>query len=142
MSLSQSDTNKARRNRHLTSNAVMASTTDAAAAFLERLHRILSRNDFADDELFAIHAAVNETLMNAIQLGNQSKPERQVHVLFSITASDFSIRIRDEGETILPDCNATADDGGCLAERRVTPARPNGRGNIVTMVFRRRRLVR
>jgi anti-sigma regulatory factor (Ser/Thr protein kinase) len=62
--------------------------------------------------MLAIHAAVNEALMNAIQIGNQSNPGRPVHVLFSIKASDFSIRIRDEGATILPDSKVIADDGG------------------------------
>jgi serine/threonine-protein kinase RsbW len=54
------------------------------------------------DELFAIHLAVEEALMNAHKHGNRKSSEKTVVVEYSITPEKFDISVTDEGQGFDP----------------------------------------
>jgi serine/threonine-protein kinase RsbW len=54
------------------------------------------------DEIFAIHLAVEEALMNAHKHGNRKNPEKTVSVEYSTTPEQFEISVEDQGEGFDP----------------------------------------
>ena len=63
-------------------------------------------------DVFSIHLAVEEAIVNAIVHGNKLDPRKTVHVVCHVDAEVMRIQITDEGEGFdpaqVPDC--TADD--------------------------------
>ncbi len=53
---------------------------------------------FGEDEQHGIGMAVRECMVNAVVHGNRYNRNKHVHVNVRKTASDFEVRIRDEGE--------------------------------------------
>ena len=134
-----SATNKRRQHNYVTSNAVMPSTDEGASGFIERLLRMLTHHRFGQEEVIAIQAAVKEALTNAIIHGNESKPEKHVHVIFTMGSTEFSIRIQDKGAGFDPNRLASQSGQGLVLMRRYMDAvRFNRKGNIVTLTLRRR----
>jgi serine/threonine-protein kinase RsbW len=54
------------------------------------------------DDIFAIHLAVEEALMNAMKHGNRKNPEKTVTVEYSTTPEKFDISVADQGEGFNP----------------------------------------
>ncbi len=65
-----------------------------------------------ESELFGIHMALEEAIINAIKHGNREAEDKQVHVVVEASTDSFFLRVTDEGEGFnpddVPDC--TADD--------------------------------
>ena len=104
---------------------------------------MLSNSRFAADEVFAIRLAVEEALLNAVIHGNQLNPAKEVHVMFTIEANDFGIRIQDEGTGFNPDSvsdptyKSNADQlrgrGLLLMHHSMDAVRFNAKANVVTL---------
>jgi serine/threonine-protein kinase RsbW len=58
--------------------------------------------DYTCDEIFAIHLAVEEALMNAHKHGNRKNGEKTVSVEYSVTPEKFEISVQDQGEGFDP----------------------------------------
>ena len=94
-------------------------------------------------DVFAIHLAAEEALVNAIVHGNRLDPAKRVHVECEVSAEAVRIAITDEGEGFdpasLPDC--TADDrlesasgrGVMLMRSFMTRITYSPKGNAVTL---------
>jgi len=80
------------------------------------------------EEVFAIHLAAEEAIVNAIVHGNKLDPAKQVAVVCEVSARRVLIEVADEGEGFdprqVPDC--TADDRLDV---------PNGRGVMLMRSF-------
>ncbi len=80
------------------------------------------------DDIFAIHLAVEEALVNAVVHGNKLDPGKTVGVDYLVSATLMRIEIADQGEGFdpqnVPDCT--------LAERL---DRPGGRGVMLMRSF-------
>ncbi len=80
------------------------------------------------DDIFAIHLAVEEALVNAVVHGNKLDPGKTVWVDYLVSATLMRIEIADQGEGFdphnVPDCT--------LAERL---DRPGGRGVMLMRSF-------
>jgi serine/threonine-protein kinase RsbW len=57
---------------------------------------------YSCDEIFAIHLAVEEALMNAHKHGNRKNAEKTVTVEYSATPEKFEITVLDQGEGFDP----------------------------------------
>ncbi|HOQ05679.1 MAG TPA: ATP-binding protein [Anaerohalosphaeraceae bacterium] len=78
-------------------------TMEAAERLCGELLQEAVRKGFGEEDLFAIHLALEEAFVNAIQHGNQGDPSKKIHVQYSITPSRFEISIADEGPGFQPD---------------------------------------
>jgi serine/threonine-protein kinase RsbW len=70
----------------------------------------VQRNDFSHDDVFGIHLAIEEAMINALKHGNNQDPLKQIIVEYSVTPDTFDISIVDEGCGFKPD---TVPDPRC-----------------------------
>jgi serine/threonine-protein kinase RsbW len=78
--------------------------SDAAAGkrAVDELLARLKEHDWLENDIFGIHLAVEEALVNAIKHGNQYDDRKQVHFLFKVCGDRVLVEIRDEGEGFDP----------------------------------------
>lgn len=66
---------------------------------------------WSESELFGIHLALEEAIINAIKHGNRESPDKQVHVAVRASLDSFFLEVTDEGQGFdpddVPDCTAT-----------------------------------
>ncbi len=103
----------------------------------------LREQDWIEHDVFAVHLAMEEALMNALKHGNQSNPRKQINVVCLLTPTTFTVTVKDEGVGFdleaVPDC--TDDDrleiasgrGLLLMRSFMTRIEYNKPGNGVTL---------
>ncbi|MBN1295497.1 ATP-binding protein [bacterium] len=67
---------------------------------------MISLKGFSDDDVSAIRFAIHETLVNAIQYGNQGLIDARITVRFYLKGDCFYTDIEDEGSGFDPDALA------------------------------------
>ncbi len=86
------------------------SVRGAGQKLLLELLEALKRNAWSERDIFGIHLAVEEALVNAIRHGNQSDLNKHVHVHCRLASDRVLIEIADEGSGFdpeeVPDCTA------------------------------------
>jgi serine/threonine-protein kinase RsbW len=84
--------------------------SDAAAAkrILDEVLRQLRDHKWSEHDVFGIHLAMEEALVNAIKHGNRLDSNKVVHVMSKVSGDRVFIQITDEGAgfdpTAVPDC--------------------------------------
>ena len=63
----------------------------------------LESDNWSENDLFGIHLAVEEALVNAIKHGNQMDPEKQIEIKISSSLELVRIEIADQGEGFVPE---------------------------------------
>lgn len=122
----------------------LAGTMEAAERLCGQLLEEAEQKGFGEDDLFAIHLALEEAFVNAIQHGNHSDPNKKVRVQYSVTPLRFEITITDEGPGFdpqaLPDprnpenlCKCSGR-GVLLIRSFMDQVEYNPRGNQIRMV--------
>ncbi len=128
-------------------------TVESKSSALEGLYcRILGQlqaNHYTQDDVFAVHLALEEAFLNAVKHGNKMDPSKIVLVEFSVSEEKFEISITDEGHGFNPDRvpdprvgeNLYRPDGRglLLMEAYMDEVAYNEKGNQVTMVRYRKR---
>ncbi len=119
------------------------SETAAARDVLEQILRQLHAFQWGHKDVFAIHLALEEALVNAIRHGNASHPLKQVTIYAEVTEDLFTTRITDEGPGFdpenLPDPTDTdflerpCGRGVKLMQNYMTTVAFNAVGNEVTL---------
>jgi serine/threonine-protein kinase RsbW len=79
-------------------------------------------------EVFGVHVAVEEAIVNAIRHGNRFDPGKNVSMSCQVGADRVTVELADEGAGFDPD--AVAD---CTADENLH--RPNGRGILMMRKF-------
>ena len=74
-----------------------------AKRVLTELLEQLNQNDWGDHDVFGIHMAVEEALMNAIKHGNQLDASKTVEVISRLSSDRMMIQITDEGAGFVPE---------------------------------------
>ena len=107
----------------------------------------LEKNDWPNKDIFGIHMAIEEAVMNAIRHGNQCCPEKEIHVLIEISSTQFYSKITDQGcgfnPEELPDptddenLEKTSGRGVMLIKSFVDEAIYNEKGNSVELKKKR-----
>jgi serine/threonine-protein kinase RsbW len=59
-------------------------------------------NNFSSNDIFGIHLAIEEAMINAAKHGNKQDPLKHIQVEYSITPEMFDICIMDEGGGFTP----------------------------------------
>ena len=125
----------------------IASDTDSACRIMDRLLDQMKLLEWEDHDIFAVHLAVEEALVNAIKHGNQKDASKAVHVSLSVSRDLVEISIRDEGGGFDPEDvpDPTDEDnlelpsgrGLMLMRTYMSSVQFNESGNQVVMTKRR-----
>ena len=59
--------------------------------------------DYDEEDIFAIHLALEEAFINAVKHGNKQDAGRQIEVKYFVTPDKFDIFIADQGDGFDPD---------------------------------------
>ena len=62
----------------------------------------LSELGWEEHDVFGIHLAVEEALVNAIKHGNQDNPEKFVDVILRLSSENFFVQVTDQGQGFNP----------------------------------------
>ena len=54
--------------------------------------------EYSDDDLFAIHLAMEEAIVNAVKHGNKRDPARNVIIEYDLSPQKVDIRVTDQGK--------------------------------------------
>ena len=104
------------------------SDTAAGRVLLEELLDELRRQDWEEKDVFGVHLAVEEALVNAIKHGNQEDPAKLVMVQTHVSATVVKIEVTDEGGGFDPEAVPDPTDDENLEA-------PSGRGLMLMKSF-------
>ncbi|RPJ38250.1 MAG: ATP-binding protein [Planctomycetaceae bacterium] len=68
----------------------------------ERLLSLLEEKGYAQDDLFAVHLALEEAFLNAVKHGNKMDPSKKVVLEYLVDEEKVEIRMTDEGRGFDP----------------------------------------
>jgi serine/threonine-protein kinase RsbW len=66
------------------------------------LPKLKARN-FSEDDIFAVHLALEEAFINAVNHGNRMDPEKEVKIEYFVGAEKVEISMTDEGQGFDPE---------------------------------------
>jgi serine/threonine-protein kinase RsbW len=95
---------------------------------LDELLAQLGRFGWEQSDIFGVHLAAEEAIVNAILHGNQLDPDKAVQVACEVSSRHVQIRVTDEGPGFKPD---TVPD--CTRDDRLDM--PGGRGLLLMRSF-------
>jgi serine/threonine-protein kinase RsbW len=119
------------------------SRTSEGKRILDGVLRQLEAENWFPHEIFGVHLAMEEALVNAIKHGNRFDDAKQVQVVCKLSPEKFYLQVSDEGTGFrveeVPDC--TEDDnlekssgrGIMLMRNFMSRVEYNASGNCVTM---------
>ena len=95
---------------------------------VQEIIHALRRHEWKQDDVFAVHLALEEAVVNAIRHGNGLDPAKRVRVETKISAQRCWIQVEDEGSGFdpreVPDCTANEN-----------LEKPGGRGLMLMQNF-------
>jgi serine/threonine-protein kinase RsbW len=113
----------------------------------DQLLEQLGQHGWPPDDIFAIHLAAEEALVNAVVHGNRLDPKKTVHVDCEVTPELVRLEVTDEGAGFdpasVPDCTleerleAPSGRGVMLMRSFMTRIAYNAKGNSVVLEKRR-----
>jgi len=119
------------------------SRTKAAGQIIDALLAQLEAEKWNSQEVFGVHLAVEEALVNAIKHGNKEDPAKSVRVLVQTSPDQLRVEIVDEGAGFIPAMvpDPTSPDllskphgrGLMLMHSFMTLVEYKGRGNTLVM---------
>ena len=62
----------------------------------------LEANGFSNDDIFAVHLALEEAFLNAVKHGNKMDPTKKVKIDYSVGLDKIEISMTDEGDGFEP----------------------------------------
>ena len=83
-------------------SVVVSSTLTAATEVYEQIVPMLQAYHFSEEDVFAIHLAMEEAVINAVKHGNRMAPNKTIKIDYDISPEKFEIRITDEGKGFDP----------------------------------------
>ena len=114
---------------------------------VQRLLKQMRRQRWTRRQIFAVHLAAEEALVNAIKHGNRYDPHKTVRVSCKVSPECVQIQITDQGEGFdpqtVPDPTREENLGvphgrGILLMRNFVDVQYNDTGNQVVLETRRR----
>jgi serine/threonine-protein kinase RsbW len=121
----------------------MASDPCDGHEVVARILEEMQKADWAEHDVFGVHLAIEEALVNAIKHGNRKDPTKMVEVVCRVSRDRVQIRITDEGDGFDPEAVPDPTDeenleipsgrGLMLMRCYMTAVQFNERGNEVSM---------
>jgi len=123
---------------------VVESKSVAIVRTCKRILTKLEANNFSQEDIFAVHLALEEAFLNAIKHGNKLDPNKEVKIDYSVSLDKVEISMTDEGQgfnpSVVPDprCGEnlykSQGRGLLLMRSYMDVVEFNERGNCVRMV--------
>jgi serine/threonine-protein kinase RsbW len=86
-----------------THSMAIASTPMAISEVCKWILPKLKAHRFSEEDIFAVHLAMEEALINAIKHGNKWDPDKEVKVDYSVSPDKVDISMTDEGTGFNPE---------------------------------------
>jgi serine/threonine-protein kinase RsbW len=109
-------------------SVVIASTPSAVVDVFNQIRPALQTNNYSEEDIFAVHLALEEAFTNAVRHGNKMEPSKAVKVDYSIEPDKVEICMTDEGEGFDPEVIPDPRYGDNLYK-------PAGRGMLLMRSF-------
>ncbi|NIP25222.1 MAG: ATP-binding protein [Phycisphaerae bacterium] len=123
---------------------VVGSSSSAVTSVREEILSKLKANSFSEEDIFAVHLALEEAFINAVRHGNRMDSKKGVKIDYSVAPDKVELTVTDEGEGFDPDTvpdprfgeNLFKPEGRGLFLMRsyMDVVKFNERGNSVCMV--------
>lgn len=106
------------------SSLVVESEPSALGRPCRQILGVLEAKGFSQDDLFAVHLALEEAFLNAVKHGNKMDASKKVVVEYVVDQEKVEIRVTDEGQGF---------DPGAVPDPRLGDNlyRPEGRGLLL-----------
>ncbi len=127
-----------------TFSKVVSSTSDAGKKVCEEILSGLKEKGFGQEDIFAVHLAVEEAFSNSIEHGNKMDPDKNVRIDCLVNSEQVEISLTDEGAGFDPDSvpdprddenlYKTSGRGLLLIRTYMDQAQFNDKGNVLRMV--------
>ena len=82
---------------------VAGSTSSAVTSIREEILSKLKANSFSEEDIFAVHLALEEAFINAVRHGHKMDANRGVKIDYSVTPDKVEVTVTDEGEGFDPE---------------------------------------
>jgi serine/threonine-protein kinase RsbW len=112
----------------ITRSVVLTSTHAAITGVYQQILPGLKANSFSEEDIFAIHLAMEEAFINAIKHGNKDEQSKAVKIDYAIEADKIEICMTDEGDGFDPEVIPDPRYGDNLYK-------PAGRGMLLMKSF-------
>ena len=109
-------------------STIVESKLSALGEPCRRLLSAMEDRGFGQDDVFAVHLAVEEAFLNAVKHGNKMDPLKKVTIDWLVDGEKVDIRLRDEGEGFKPESIPDPRFGENLY-------RPEGRGLLLIHAY-------
>jgi serine/threonine-protein kinase RsbW len=86
-----------------TRSIAVESKPSAIAEVCNQILPKLEANNFGQEDIFAVHLALEEALINAIKHGNKMDPKKEVKIDYSVSSDKVEIYMTDEGKGFNPE---------------------------------------
>ena len=123
---------------------VIGGTSSDIAELRKRLLSDIQARNYDEEDVFAVHLALEEALLNAVKHGNKMDPQKEIKIDYSVSPEKVEIFMADEGDGFDPDTipdprrgenlYKTAGRGLFLMRAYMDIVEYNKRGNRVHMV--------
>jgi serine/threonine-protein kinase RsbW len=100
--------------------------------------------DYSDDDLFAVHLAIEEATVNAVKHGNRHNTDKAITIEYDVTSEKIDVEVTDQGSGFNPNDLAdprsgkniykTGGRGVLLIKSYMDVVEYNKTGNSVHMV--------
>ncbi len=81
---------------------VIPSSADAGNEVVAEMLAQLKAHAWEESDLFGVHLAVEEAVVNAIKHGNQYDESKNVRISYRVSPQEFHIEIQDQGNGFDP----------------------------------------
>ena len=109
-------------------SVVVSSTPSAVVDVFSQIQPALQANGFSEEDIFAIHLAIEEAFINAVKHGNKMESSKAVKIDYAIEPDKIEICMTDEGEGFDPEVIPDPRYGDNLYK-------PAGRGMLLMRSF-------
>ena len=83
-------------------SVVIESTRAGIAGVCRRLLSELETNNFSQEDIFAVHLALEEAFLNAVKHGSKMEPDKEVKIDYLVSSDKVEISMVDEGDGFDP----------------------------------------
>lgn len=86
----------------MSQSAAVQSRPSAITTVCKKVLSELEAGDFSQEDIFAVHLALEEAFINAIKHGNGMNPDKEVKIDYSVGSDKVEIFMTDEGDGFDP----------------------------------------
>lgn len=82
--------------------AVVESTSSAITSVREKILTELKAKSYSEEDIFAVHLALEEAFINAVRHGNKMDPAKGIKIDYSVALDKIEVAVTDEGNGFDP----------------------------------------